>query len=112
MQVKGMDRVFIELVRPPKPDEIRCNDPVPGFDKDRDHLSIQIAPGRLAVQAKPGHIRVRRTLIDIVHTTAENAREIVKVVRREREIGKVAEPIIRRSKSFHAYPIRVVTLNS
>ena len=83
-QVRGVAvvRHFRGFVRFPEADQIGRDHAQPGAGERRHHLSIQVAPGRLAVQQQHG-VGAARTFVEIVHSKAGTD---VCVVGREREV--------------------------
>ncbi len=84
------------LVRAPEAHEIRSEDAVTRGDEDRDHLPVEEAPGRLAVEEEHRR-RGGRALVEVVDAEAIHGR----VARCERELGKVREPLVRRAQELH-----------
>ena len=70
------------LVRPSEPDQVGRDDAMPGVHQRRDHLSIQIRPGGLAVQEQDGR-RVLGPFVQVVHAQPVD----LDVVGRERVAG-------------------------
>ena len=66
-------RLLRRLVRTAASDKIDGNDPSSGCRKRRDHLSVQIGPGRVAVHQQDG-LGVLRTHIDMMDADLGAAR--------------------------------------
>src|SRR5262249_30867229 len=64
-------------------------------EEDRDHLPVEIGPGRLAVQAEDG-VSAGRSLVEVVDPEAVD----VEVVRGERVAGKAREPTVGGAKAL------------
>src|SRR5689334_19631229 len=56
MHFKSIKTLVLRLVRAPKADEIGRNHPVARRDEGRNHLAVQVAPGRFAVQGEENAI--------------------------------------------------------
>jgi hypothetical protein len=79
------------LVGASEADEVGRHHPKPGAGDDRDHLPVQEAPGRLAVQEQH-RVGVGRPFVDIVDAQrAALAVGDVEVAGREREVGECAK---------------------
>src|SRR5204863_67800 len=52
MEVECIERFVLRLVGAPEADQVRCHHPCAARDEVRNHLPVEIAPGRLAVQAE------------------------------------------------------------
>ena len=64
-------------------------------NKHRDHLAVQVAPGRVAVQAQPGQRRITRALVEVVHAQPRQRRQVGQVVRLPGVTGQVLEAAVR-----------------
>ena len=69
MQLEAVGGFVDRLVRAAEAQEIGGDHPVSRRHEDRDHAAVEIAPGRLAVQAEPGPA-VARADIHIVQPQA------------------------------------------
>ena len=103
------------LVGPPEPDEVGRDTPEAGLDEHRDHVAVQVAPRRLAVEQQH-HRAVGRPLVEVVDAQrAALAVGDVGVVRLEREVGQPGEPVVGRSQDLHVpanLATRLVTLRT
>ncbi len=54
------------LVRAPETDQVRCDRAKAGGHEDRDHLAVEVGPGRLAVQHQHRR-RWRIAFVDVGH---------------------------------------------
>ena len=73
-------RFFFGFVAAAKAGHVGCHYPVPGGGEHGQHLAVKVAPGRVAVQAKPGE-RCRtalplRHLVQVVHTQPGQRRQL------------------------------------
>src|SRR5215831_10966988 len=71
--------------------------------KHRDHLAIEIGPGRLAMQAEISlHVgrRLRRPLVDGVDAQALVSFQIVEVMRPKGIVWQFHKPLFRRAQRF------------
>jgi hypothetical protein len=79
-----------QLVRAPKPDEIRRYRAVTGRHNDRNHLSVEIAPRRFAMEQQNRFGGVAWALIQIVHPQTVE----FDVVRRKGKVRQVGEAFV------------------
>ena len=85
----------------PKPDQVRGHGPEPGVDQHGDHVAVEVAPGRLAVEEEH-HRGVRVALVEVVDPQrAALAVGDLGVVRLERVAGQVREAVVRRAQRVH-----------
>ncbi|OQC02780.1 MAG: hypothetical protein BWX79_02756 [Alphaproteobacteria bacterium ADurb.Bin100] len=86
-----METVLLRLVAFAEADQVGRNHAVALRGKHGNHLAVQVAPGRVAMQAEPGHRGVGRAFIKVVQAQSSEAGQVVEVVRRpgvSRQTGK------------------------
>ena len=90
------------LVRTTEAHEVRRDDSPTPRDQARDHEPVQIGPAGLAVQ-QDNNLAVSWSLVQVGHAQVLATVGILdeRVRRREGEVGKVVEPIVRCAKSVH-----------
>src|SRR5256886_12162818 len=92
---------FRGLVRASEPDEVGDHRSEAGAGDDRDHLPVEEAPGRLAVQEQH-RVGTRWALVDVVHAQrAPLAVVDLDVMRREWIIGERVEALVGCAQCFH-----------
>src|SRR5258708_39934111 len=64
MEVEGVERLIFRLVRAPEADEVGRHDARAACDEPRNHPPVEIAPGRLAVQAEKRALAL--TFVDVM----------------------------------------------
>ncbi len=84
------------LVRATETDEVGRHRPQAEIHQVRDHLPVEVGPGRLSVQHKHGV--ARRAFVDIVH--AQSVRQGHETAL-EGVPGQVGEPSVRRAHDVH-----------
>src|SRR5262249_780270 len=97
MKIERVNRLVHRLVRAAKAKKIGRHDTMPGIGKDRDHMPIKIAPGRLSVQPKKAVRRVARTFIEPVHAQPSIAWQGLGVMRSESVTRQIGKPLVRRA---------------
>ena len=103
----GVDAALGWFVALAEPDQVGCDHAMSGGNEQRDHLAIEVAPGRLTVHAQDG-CGVGRPLVEVVHTKgAAVVVGDVDVVRRERIVGQSGEAFIGGAQGLHDVPLRV-----
>ena len=97
MEIEGVDGLVGGLVRAPEAQEIRRDHPVAGGHEGGDHAPVEIAPGRLAVQAEPRFGRIARPGVDVLDDqpvgAAETSRGIRKVGQSGQMFGRCAQNV-------------------
>jgi hypothetical protein len=93
VEVERIRRLVDRLVGAAKPQEIRRNHPA-GGGEGGDHAPVEVAPGRLAVQAEPDLAGTAAAGLDVVQAQAVGAREIARLVR---PAGQAGEALLRRA---------------
>ena len=87
----------------PKPTRSGATHAVPGGDEHRDHVPVEEAPRRLAVQEQ--HRRgVRRALVEVVDARDAVAVGDLDVVRLERVVGQRLEALVGGAQGLHRMP--------
>ena len=89
MPGKAVRTVLFGLVALAKTNHVWRHHPCPGLHKHRDHLAVQVAPGRVAVQAQVGHARVARPLVQVVQAQTGQGRQVAQVMRGPRVIRQM-----------------------
>ena len=74
--------------------QVRRDDPGGGFDEHGEHLAVEVAPARFAVEAEEDLLRLRIAFVQVVTAQALVAVEVVDVVGAERVVGQVRESIL------------------
>jgi hypothetical protein len=92
MEVEGASGLVARLVGAAETREVRRQDAMAGVDENRDHAPIEVAPGRLAVQAEESLGRIARACIDVVQRQPVRPLEIARCVG---PIGQVGEFVLR-----------------
>src|SRR5262252_6415022 len=100
-EVEGVGGVFFRLVGSAEAEEVGSDYAVTGRGEDRDHLSVEIAPGGLAVEAEEDFAGRARAFIQVVRAEAGVAREIVEVAWGVVEAGQVAETVFGGAEGRH-----------
>ena len=104
---EGVKSLFFWLVAFAKADQIWRHHPRPAFQKSRHHLAVQIAPGRVTVQAQVGGLRCIRicilpaphsSLIQIMQSQPGQTRQIAHIMRWPRVAGHIVKSGIRCSQ--------------
>jgi hypothetical protein len=88
------------LVGPPVAEQIRHDDTGSLLEKDRDHLAIEEAPRRGAVQAQEEVTRIARPFVDVGETQALESAQVVDELRRVVEAADCGECLIGRANDF------------
>src|SRR3974390_1666904 len=103
METKRVDRILDWLVGSSKAQKVQRHDAMASGQKHRDHLAIEIGPGRLAMQTEISlHVgrRLRRPLVNGVDTQALVSFQIVEVMRPEGIVRQFHKPLFRRAQRF------------
>ncbi len=90
MEVEGVDRLVRGLVGAAEAREVGRHDPVSGSGEDRDHAPVEVAPGRLAMQAEEG---LARRAAPRRHGARRSPSGRSKLARRIGPIGQVGESV-------------------
>jgi hypothetical protein len=88
------------LVAPAEPDEVGADHPVPGLDEPVEHVPVEVAPARLAVEAEHGG---PAALVDVMQAQAVDLR----VVGLVGVAGQVLKALVRRSEDVHGWLLSV-----
>src|SRR5579862_9709767 len=99
MEIEGVDVLVHRLVGTTKAEEIRSDDAVPRSEKRWDHLSVEVSPGRLTMQAKR-YRRGLRSFVEIVHSQ----RTDISVMRLEGVVWQSGKSLVLGSKRLHVAP--------
>ncbi len=102
----GVLRTRRRLVGAAEADQVGCDAPVTGGGQHRDHVAVQVAPRRLAVeqQQRLARLRVGARLVDVVDAqpvAAAIAGVDLDVVRVVRVPGEVDEAVVGRAQALH-----------
>ena len=90
MEVERIDRIVGRLVGAAETEKVGRDDAAAGRQKMRDHAPVEIAPGRLAVQAKKDR-RICRALVEIGHRQAGKAGRSSRLCARQAKPGRSAK---------------------
>src|SRR5262244_3775111 len=107
VEVEGVGGVFFRLVGSAEAEEVGSDHAVTGRGEDRDHLSVEIAPGGLAVEAEEDFAGRARAYIHVARAEAGVARAIVEVAWGVVEAGQVAETVFGGAEGRHRRSPRV-----
>jgi hypothetical protein len=88
------------LVRAPEAEEIRRHHAAARPREDRDHLPVEVCPGRLAVETEEEILGVGRPFVDIVEPQTLESPKVLEVAGLEGEVGKNGEALLRGAQSF------------
>ena len=101
MPTEGVKAFPFRFVALAETDQVRSNHAVPGLQKNRNHFAVEIAPGRVAVQAQKDHVCRRRfagRFVQVVHAKSAKRRQIADVLRLPGVVGQILESGIGRSQ--------------
>ncbi|MNV23761.1 hypothetical protein D3C71_1147950 [compost metagenome] len=102
MPVELVHALFLGLVAFAKTDQVGRHHAVACSQKGGQHAPVQVAPGRVAVQAQPGARGIPGPLVEGVQTQARQAGQVADVVRRPGVAGHVGKRRIGRAQSVVA----------
>ena len=99
---KLVKRVFFGLVAFAKADQVGGHNPVARRQKHRQHVAIQIAPGRVAVQAQPGDGSVLWAFVQVVQAQAIERGQVAQIVRLPRVARQIGKARVRGAQRIVA----------
>ena len=99
--LEAVQRGFDRFVGAAEADQVGRDHAQAGRREHRDHVTVQIAPRRIAVQAEGRHRRVCIAFIEMVDAQRVRPGEAVDVVGGERKTGQRDEAIVGRAQDFH-----------
>ena len=102
MPGEAVGRVLLGFVALAETDQVGRHDTVPGCQEYRDHLAVEVTPGRIAVQAQPRQRRISRAFVEVMHAQAAERRQVAQVMRLPRVTGQVGEPGLGRPQRVFA----------
>ena len=79
VEFEGVGGLLDRLVRPAEAEEVGRDDPPAGREEDRDHLPVEVGPGRLPVQQQVRVAGGARPEVDVVRPQALEAGEVLDV---------------------------------
>ena len=100
--VKAVGTFLLGLVALAKADQVGGNDAVAGLHKDRQHVPVQVAPGRVAVQAQPGDGRIARAFVEVVQAPTRQRGQVAHVVRCPGVAGQAGKARLGRAQRIVA----------
>src|SRR3974390_1978693 len=103
METKRIDCILDWLVGSSKAQKVRRHGAMASSQKHRDHLAIEIGPGRLAMQAEISlHVgrKLRRPLVNRVDAQALVSFQVVEVMRPEGIVRQSHKPLFWRAQRF------------
>ena len=96
VEAKRVDRVVLRLVGPSEAQEVRRDHPVTRRREHGNHLAIEVAPRRLAVQAQQcAATRPGRYLVEVMDAQPFVPGHAVEIVRGVIETGESGESLVR-----------------
>src|SRR5205085_3519287 len=88
MEIERVEPFILRLVRAPEADKVGRDDAPASGDEARKHLPVEIAPGRLAMQAEKRASAA--PLVEVMHAVAAP----LNVMRRVAKTGQIGEALI------------------
>ena len=92
VEIEGIGRFVGRLVGAAEARKVGRHHAIAGAGEDRDHAAIEVAPGRLAMQAEPGPVGLARSFVDVMQAKPVRTLE---VARRVGPVGQGGEILVR-----------------
>ena len=84
-----VEAFILRLVGSPETQKVGCHHTLARLDEHGQHLSIKVAPGRLAMETQHRRVSITRTFVQVVHPQALETSQVRTVVRRKRAVRQL-----------------------